>query len=121
MSDVFTTASGTRVRLMGNNILVRPDKPSMETPGGIVIPDNVLPGLHITGEVLALGFITSKKAAYKTPIPGLRVGDRVLFLRFHERLDLNDRMQRYVDEDLIRIRPSDILLVMDGADVKRLQ
>lgn len=121
MNHIYTTADGQKVRVLGNNVLVRPDKQPKESKGGIIIPDNVIDGLHITGEVLALGFLTGARAEAYTPIPDLKVGDRVLYVRFLERTDSNGQMQRVLGDDLIRIRPADILLVLDSEDLNRLR
>jgi co-chaperonin GroES (HSP10) len=121
VTNKHVTSDGLKVRVLGNNLLVRPAPAPKESRGGIIIPDNVLGGLYLTGEVVAVGFLTTTKAPEHTPIPGIAVGDRVLFTRFLEKTDGNERIARVIGDDLIRIRPADVLLVMDGADAERLR
>jgi co-chaperonin GroES (HSP10) len=121
VSDTYTTPEGEVVRVIGNNLLVRVEPDKKETTGGIIIPDNVLPSIHVVGEVLAIGYLTSKKAAAKTPIPDLKVGDRVAFVRFLEKTDANPQIKRAIGENVLRIRPADVLLVMDAGDSQQLQ
>jgi len=121
VTNKHVTSEGTKVRVLGNNLLVRPDAPPKESRGGIIIPDTVLGGLYLTGEVVAIGFVTTTKAVEHTPIPGLAIGDRVMFTRFLEKTDGNERIARVIGDDLIRIRPADVLLVMDAADAERLR
>ena len=121
MSAIYIAKSGRRLRVLGNNLLVRMDAAPKETRGGIMIPDTVLAGLHATGEVLAVGRLTGKRAEANTPVPGVGVGDRVLFVRLLERTDVNPQLKELAEERLVRVRPDDILLVLDDEDVKRVQ
>lgn len=114
------TPTGRVVRVLGNNLLVRLDPEKKELAGGIFIPDNVLKSVHRTGEVVAIGKLTGDKIDDYVEIPGLELGAHVLFVRFHEKAGANPKIQETVDENLLCIRPADVLLVMDADDVNRV-
>lgn len=114
------TPTGRVVRVTGNNLLVRLDPEKRESDGGIFIPDTVLKSLHRTGEVVAIGHLTGEKLEGFVSIPGLRRGAHVLFVRFHEKSGANPSIQENIDENLLCIRPADVLLVMDADEVKRV-
>ncbi len=109
------------VRVVGNNLLVSVDDSPTTTRGGILIPDTVGLSMYTTGRVVALGYLTGKKVQDRISIPGLRVGDRVLFLRALERADSNPQIAEILGRKLIRLRPADVLLVLDDEDVKQVQ
>lgn len=121
MSDTYITPQGHAVRVVGNNILVRADPAPERTRGGIIAPNPDKASAHGTGTVLAVGYLTGPQAAFHTPIPGISVGDRVLYLRVLGKTDANPQVARTLEDDVIRIRSSDILLVLDSEDVERLR
>lgn len=120
MNDTYTAPSGEVVRVVGNNLLVLIDEESKTTRGGLVIPDTALRSLHLTGKVVAIGHLTGNKLAEKVSVPGLQIGDHVMFVRFLEKTDSNGDVQRVLGDKVVRIRPADVLLVMDVKEVDRV-
>ncbi len=121
MSSVYVTAEGLAVRVVGNNLLVVPDPAPKQSAGGLHLPAVNSLTLHATGRVVAVGHLTGKRAPRHTSIPGISVGDRVLYLRLLGKTDANPQVQKSIDEEVVRIRPADVLLVLDGEDWKRVQ
>lgn len=116
---IATMRNGTRVRVTGNNLLVRPD-PEPKQVGLIHLPDGACEGIMNTGVVLARGYVMSQ-ADFHTPIPGIKQGDRVAFVRFIAKQDSNVQLGERLGEPLIRIRASDITLVFDDEDLPRIR
>ncbi len=108
-------------RLIGNRLLVRVDKPPAESKGGIVFVHPEVASPMATGEVLAVGYLTTKGAGEKTAIPGLGVGDRVLFSVIHKRVDANPQLQARLEDDVVCIRPADVLLTFAEEDLSRIR
>lgn len=128
-ADTYTAPNGTRVRMLGKNILVRMDPPPEMTRGGIVIPDTGHADIFATGEVVAVGRIpTVTRDADNNitswgliPIPGVSVGDRVLYIKFLADQDSNKGVRAIMGDDLIKMQASDILFAFDEEDRERLQ
>lgn len=112
---------GGQLRVLGNNLLVRLHDRPKQTPGGIVVPDTAIDSMLATGTVVAVGRLTGARAPANTPVPGITTGDNVLFVRFLDRSDSNPQLKRLVEDNILRIRPDDVLLVLDDDDVKRVQ
>lgn len=112
--------SGIRVRITGNNLLIRPDPVPTQSKGGILFPGGSVEHVHNTGEVVAVGFITAKAPA-GTPIPGIKKGDRVVFVRFLEQQDSNIQLKSRLEDDVIRIRAADVSLVFDDEDLATIR
>lgn len=110
-----------RARVYGNNILVRKDPDPESTRGGIIVPGLGNASLVITGVVVAVGFLTGPKAPLRTPIPDVRPGDRVAFIRLLHKTDVNPQIKDIFEDDIMRIRASDILLTFAEEDVARLR
>ena len=121
MSRSYTTPQGQAVRVVGNNILVRADPAPERTRGGIIAPHPDMASAYGTGTVVAFGYLTGSKAPQHTPIPGIAVGDHVLYLRVLGKTDSNPQIARTLEEDVVRVRSSDILLVLDSQDVERVR
>jgi co-chaperonin GroES (HSP10) len=119
LKRVHTLPDGRRARVIGNNLLVRMGDQPKTTRGGIIIPDTSIGSMHVTGEVLAVGWVTT--ANEPIDIPGLEVGDHVLFVKLLDKTDTNPQIKRIFGDNVIRIRPSDVLLVLDAEDVNRVQ
>lgn len=119
MSRVYTAPSGERLRVIGNNLLVRLEPPPETTLGGIVLPG--IEPLYGLGEVVAVGCLTGKRAVFRTPIPDVEVGDYVCFLALLARTDTNPQIKSRTGENLLRIRPADVLLVISASDLQRLR
>lgn len=119
--NTYRTQSGVLLRVVGNNLLVRMNDRPKKTRGGILIPDTAFGSAHGTGQVLAVGNLTGKRAPQGTPIPDVRPGNHVLFVRLLERTDSNPQLKVRLEEDVVRIRPDDVLLVLDAEDVERVE
>jgi co-chaperonin GroES (HSP10) len=120
MTDTYVTDDGVAARVLGNNLLVRPDPEPTATRGGIIVPGLGNDTLHHTGVVVAVGYLTGKRAPHKTPIPDIAVGDHIVFVRLLALTDSNPQIKRILDDNVLRIRPSDVLLVIDKEDLNRL-
>lgn len=106
---------GDVLRVLGNNLLIRPDPVLTQSAGGILFPEDAIEHVYNTGTVLATGFVLSL-APYHTPVPGIKKGDRVFFVRFLAKQDSNIQLGARLGEDIIRIRPSDVLFMFDDED-----
>jgi co-chaperonin GroES (HSP10) len=109
------------MRVVGNRILVRVEDAPKLSPGGILFVNPASATPHAVGTVLAIGHLTGPKAPDKTPIPGLRPGDRILFLRALEITDSNPQLQRKLEDHIVAIRPADVLLLLDEKDVSGIR
>jgi co-chaperonin GroES (HSP10) len=98
---------------VGNNILVVKDPIAQVTRGGIHLP-SVLSGedMSNTGTIVAVGHLTTPKAAFRTPIPGLQQGMGVTFVKFHEKQNTNEYLLE-LSPGLLRLRPADVFLTFD--------
>lgn len=110
---------GRRIRVTGNNLLVRPD-PEPKQVGLIQLPDGACEGVMNTGVVMARGYVMAQ-AEFHTPIPGIEQGDRVAFVRFLAKQDSNVQLTERLGEPVIRIRASDVSLVFDEEDLPRIR
>lgn len=110
-----------RYRVIGNNVFVQPLEKSRTTSSGLFIPETVALDAHALGIVVAVGYLTGPKVSDRIRVPDLSVGDVVMYLRALERTDCNPQLCEILGEKLIRIRPADILLVMDAQDAKQVQ
>ncbi len=117
----FTSRGGVRARVVGNNLLVRKDPDPEATAGGIIVPGLGNASLVGTGVVVAVGVLTSAKAEAGTPIPDIAPGDRVAFIRLLHKVDVNPQIKSVLDDDIMRIRASDVLLVFAEEDAPRLR
>lgn len=120
MSDTYVTADGLKIRVIGNNLLVRPDPLPERSAGGIFYAPDAMEHVNNTGTVVAVGTVTAKTEE-RIPIPGLKVGDRVVFIRFLALQETNQQLAGIVGEDLIRLRPADIQLVFDAEDLQAVR
>lgn len=118
--NVYITKSGDRMRLINNSLLIAVDPLPKVTKGGIFIPDQSCDSVYNTGVVVATGFVTSQTAE-KLPIPGIAVGDRVMFIRFLAKQDSNLQLIATVGEEVIRARASDILLIFGDEDLVKFR
>lgn len=110
----YRAEDGVVYRVTGNNLLVLVDKIATTTAGGIVLPSELSGEDNLnTGVIVAVGFLTTEKADYHTPIPGVKQGDGCSFIKFQEKVDSNQYLAKVVGERLIRLRPSDILYIYD--------
>lgn len=121
MTNRYATVDGTVARLLGNALLVRPDREPEKTRGGIIVPYLGNASLHHTGVVVAVGFVTGKRLIERVPVPGIAVGDHVLYLRLLAMTDVNPTIKTILDDNVIFIRPADVLLTFAAEEVSRLR
>lgn len=116
--DTHTFDSGTKLRVMGDAILVMPDDPPEETSTGIIYASGAMEHAYNTGTILAFG-TTRDEDGNKEPISGLEVGRKVYFVRFLAEQESNTQI-RHMYEGVIRIKTSDAILVFDEEDRGRI-
>lgn len=117
---VAVLKNGIKVRVTGNNLLVRPDPLPTVSKGGILFPGDAVENVYNTGVVLAVGFVTAQ-APQGTVIPGIKKGDRVYFVRYLAKQDSNIQLASRLGEDVIRIRPADVSFAFDDEDLPTLR
>ena len=112
-----------RLRLMGDNILVRLDEDSELTSSGIIVrPTDAMETIFRTGEVVAVGpGRRSKKGDNLVPV-GVEVGEGVVLNRFVvTNTKTAEALHQFIletDEGLIK--GSDILLLYDRKNPVKL-
>lgn len=105
-----------KLRLIGDNILIKFDKESELTSSGIITrPTDAMETIYRTGEVVAVGPGKCSKKGNKLIPMGVEVGDGVVLNRF---IATNTKTaevlhQFVLDTDEGLIKASDILLVYD--------
>jgi chaperonin GroES len=87
----------TKIRPLGDRVLVARDKAESKTPGGIVIPENAQEKTQ-RGEVLAFG----------PKVEDLRVGDAVLFGKYAGTDVQGD------GQELVLLRADDVIAVLSA-------
>ena len=102
----MSTATKTKLRPLGDRIVVKPVEREETTKSGIVLPDTAKEKPQ-EAEVLAVGPGRILDDGKRAPID-VKVGDRVLFAKYagtEFKLD---------DEELLILRDSDILAVIES-------
>jgi chaperonin GroES len=99
-----------KMRPLQDRVLVRRVKPEAKTSGGIIIPDTAKEK-PMEGEVVAVGPGGRDAGGKRWPLD-VKVGDRVLFGKW------SGSEIRLEDEDLMIMKESDILGVIDQALAK---
>ncbi len=128
-TDTYVAPNGTRMRVLNNNMLVRVDPAPDMTAGGIVIPDTAHADHYATGTVVAVGTVPTATRddegnivdVGRTPIPGISVGDHVLFIKFLSDQDSNKKVRERLGDDIIKMQPSDVLVIFGDEDRARVQ
>ena len=115
--DIAVLSSGLKVRAVGNNLLIRPDPPQEVSKGGIIFPGEAVEHVYNTGTVVAVGHGLAQ-APYRTKIPGIEKGDRVYYIKYLEKQHSNLHMLDRLGENIVRIRPADVLLVFGDEDMR---
>jgi len=119
--DVYVTPGGKRVTVLHGNILVRPDPlPEKSATGLIHLPADSVEEITNTGTVVAFGHIWvggEDEPKRRIPIPEIEVGMRVMFVRFLGEVHTTKSMQAAIDDNLIKMDVSDILVVLEDEDV----
>lgn len=101
----MTTGTQTKLRPLGDRVVVKPLQREETTKSGIVLPDTVKEKPQ-EAEVLAVGPGRVTEDGKRAPID-VKVGDRVLFAKYagtEFKLD---------SDDLLILRDSDILAVIE--------
>ena len=119
--DQYTFENGETLRLTNNGILVKMD-PVPGEKGKIHFPEGAMDHVNMTGTILAFGYIkerplpdtTKTKPIKPFPIPDLEVGEKVCFVRFLRLQDSNKKFREMFDDNIITIKPEDILFVFSG-------
>lgn len=110
--NIYVDPNGRSWRVIGNNVLVVKDAMAKRSDGGIILPSELSGDMANTGTIVAVGFLTTAKADFRTWIPGLVQGMGVSFVKFHEKQDSNKYLLE-LSPGLLRLRPADILLTFD--------
>ena len=99
-----------KFRPLGDRVLVKRVEEETTTKGGIIIPDTAKEKPQ-EGEVLAVG-PGGRDEDGKYIVPDVKVGDRILFGKW------SGTEVKIDGDDLIIMKESDILGVLDKSDVK---
>lgn len=127
-NDTYVTSTGKKIRVINENILIRVDPDVDRIRNGIILPSGKFDHPYNTGVVLAVGRRLAIKRDSKgkientelVPIPGISVGDGVYFIRFLDVQDSNKAFQGLYEPGVIRVKPSDIILLFDYATERHL-
>jgi co-chaperonin GroES (HSP10) len=108
--DTYVTPEGKKIRILGNRLLVRIDKPQEMTSSGLIIyASGAMEHVNNTATILAFGTIWNGNE--RIPIPGLEVGLKIMFVRFLAEQHTNQNIRHILGEDLIQLAPSDVQLL----------
>jgi chaperonin GroES len=99
-----------KFRPLHDRVVVRRVEGEAKTAGGIIIPDTVKEKPQ-EGEVIAVGSGTRDEAGKLIPLD-IKAGDRILFGKW------SGTEVKIAGEDLLIMKESDILGVLDGACCK---
>lgn len=118
--DTYVTEDGKKIRIIGNNMLVKIDTPPKQTASGLVLyASGSMENVNNTGTVVAVGYEYTEDGD-RIPLRGIEVGEKVLFIRFLADQHTNEQIREMFGKDLIRIQPSDVQLVFAPEDQKRV-
>jgi chaperonin GroES len=96
----------SKIRPVGDRVVVKPAEKEEVTKSGIVIPDTAKEKPQ-EGTIIAVGSGKFNDKGDRTPLE-VKEGDRVLFAKY------GGTEFKYNDEDLLVLRESDILAVLTG-------
>lgn len=113
--DTYVHTDGTKFRVMGNNILVRMDPLPTHTVSGLIeMPGAAIEHIVHTGTILAFGCLRTDD--YDIPMPGIEVGLRCAFLRFHKEQHSNLQLRKIIDENIIKVGWTDLYIVWPAGE-----
>lgn len=120
----YMTKNG-KLRLINHRVLVKTDPAQDRSSSGLIhFPDGAMEHTLKTGTIVAFGFMREgfeqKPVTKNVPIPGLEVGMKCAFVRFLEKHHSNVQLQEMLDEDLMIVQPSDLLLVFTPDEMDRI-
>ncbi len=95
----------SKIRPVGDRVVVKPAQKEEVTKSGIVIPDTAKEKPK-EGVIVAVGAGKLTEKGDRTPLE-VKEGDRVLFAKY------GGTEFKYEDEDLLVLRESDILAILD--------
>ena len=95
----------SKIRPVGDRVVVRPAEKEEVTKSGIVIPDTVKEKPQ-EGTIIAIGSGKINDKGDRTPLE-VKEGDRVLFAKY------GGTEFKFEGEDLLVLRESDILAILD--------
>jgi chaperonin GroES len=95
----------SKIRPVGDRVVVRPAEKEEVTKSGIVIPDTVKEKPQ-EGTIIAIGSGKINEKGDRTPLE-VKEGDRVLFAKY------GGTEFKFEGEDLLVLRESDILAILD--------
>jgi co-chaperonin GroES (HSP10) len=115
--QTYTTSDGKSITVIGPWLLVKPAPWADKTEGGLFLTPGAQDQHNALnhGEVVAVGTFPNKKGGGNYPIPGIKTGDHVLFIKFYEKQHTNEKLVEEF-EGVIRLGPTDILLVADSPE-----
>lgn len=117
--DTYVTSDGTKIRILGNRLLVKIDKPPTASKDGLIIyASGAMEHANNTGTIVAFGTIW--KGSERIPIPGLQVGQKIVFVRFLAEQHTNKNIRHTFGEDLIQLAPSDVQLMYDPQEQDKI-
>jgi chaperonin GroES len=96
----------SKIRPVGDRVVVKPAEKEEVTKSGIVIPDTVKEKPQ-EGTIIAIGSGKINEKGDRTPLE-VKEGDRVLFAKY------GGTEFKFEGEDLLVLRESDILAVLTG-------
>ena len=101
------------VRLLGPKLLVEIEDEEAFFKGynTIIKPETVHDSAQGWGKVLSLGTGTRLKDGGTAPIKGVKVGDRVAFVKFLKEAQTNKSLAHVLGEDKLIIELRDVLVV----------
>jgi chaperonin GroES len=95
----------SKIRPVGDRVVVKPAEKEEITKSGIVIPDTVKEKPQ-EGTIIAIGSGKINEKGDRTPLE-VKAGDRVLFAKY------GGTEFKFEGEDLLVLRESDILAILD--------
>ena len=116
--DVYVTPQGLKVRVLHHNILVKPDPlPEKSRSGLLHLPGNAVEDVMNSGVVVAFGHIWVEDETgehRKIPVPDIKLGMRVTFIRFLGEVHSTKAMQAVIGDEIIKMDVTDILCAEDA-------
>ena len=98
----------SKIRPVGDRVVVKPAQKEEVTRSGIVIPDTAKEKPQ-EGTVIAVGIGKLTEKGERQPLE-VKEGDRVLFAKY------GGTEFKLLDEDLLVLRESDILAILEDGD-----
>lgn len=105
----------SKIRLLGPKLLIEMEDEESFFKGynSIIKPETVHDSAQGWGKVLSLGTGTRLKDGGTAPIKGVKVGDRVAFVKFLKEAQTNKGLANVIGDDKLIIELRDVLVV-DG-------